>query len=47
MSFEAKWRAAVDRKGSLLCVGMDPQESETGSAAKMRWCHDIIEACAP
>jgi orotidine-5'-phosphate decarboxylase len=57
VSFIEKWLAAVDKKGSNLCAGMDPSEYAMGrtekgeglpaGADKRRWALDYLEAVAP
>ncbi len=54
MDFRQKWLAAVARKNSLLCVGIDPAEIEQRhgqqipeGADKAEWTLAIIEAVAP
>ena len=55
MSFREKWLAAVERKNSVLCAGLDPAEFEMGrdeegllaGIDKSRWSIDYIAAIAP
>lgn len=52
--FARKWRAAVEKKDSILCAGLDPAEfGQRGGASvphgsdKLEWCLDFIEKVAP
>lgn len=54
MDFRQKWLDAVQRKNSLLCVGIDPAEAEQRHGQQMpegmdkaAWTLSIIEAVAP
>lgn len=44
MSFIAKWRQAIDRNGSRLCVGLDPDPDYIDDGDVLRWARTIIEA---
>jgi orotidine-5'-phosphate decarboxylase len=53
-TFADKWRAAVERKGSILCAGLDPadywQAAENTlpeGVNKLEWCLDFIDKVAP
>ena len=53
-SFRDKWYEAVDRKGSILCAGLDPAVYEMGrgekglpqGASKLRWSLRYLDAVA-
>lgn len=52
--FRDKWLTAVDRKQSLLCVGLDPVEhgQRAGTTLargqnKLDWCLDFVKKVAP
>tara|TARA_Y100000310_G_scaffold342839_1_gene447820 strand:- start:1110 stop:1994 length:885 start_codon:yes stop_codon:yes gene_type:complete len=55
MSFREKWLDAVERKGSVLCAGLDPAEFEIGrgekglpkGVKKLEWSVKYIHAVAP
>ncbi len=54
MDFRQKWLDAVQRKKSLLCVGIDPAEAAQRhgnqmpeGVSKTEWTRTIIEAVAP
>ncbi|WP_141731939.1 orotidine 5'-phosphate decarboxylase / HUMPS family protein [Oligoflexus tunisiensis] len=54
MDFRQKWLAAVQRKNSLLCVGIDPAEAAQRHGKQMPdgvnktdWTLSIIDAVAP
>ena len=54
MNFKDKWLQAVDKKNSLLCVGIDPAEPSQRSKSclpegisKLDFCLKIIEDVAP
>jgi orotidine 5'-phosphate decarboxylase subfamily 2 len=54
MDFRQKWLEAVQRKKSLLCVGIDPAEAAQrhghqmpDGVSKTEWTRSIIEAVAP
>jgi orotidine 5'-phosphate decarboxylase subfamily 2 len=42
--FHDRLREAIDRSGSLLCVGLDPDASLGGAAAAQRFCLDLLDA---
>lgn len=44
MRFHDRLREAIDRSGSLLCVGLDPDASLGGAAGAERFCLDVLEA---
>lgn len=55
MSFKEKWLEAVDKKGSVLCAGLDPAIFEMGRGEKglpagqnkLEWAIKYVEAVAP
>ncbi len=54
IGFAQKWRTAVDRKNSILCVGLDPAEyGQRGGntlpvgSDKLKWCLGFVEQVAP
>lgn len=55
MSFREKWLEAVDKKGSVLCAGLDPAEFAMGRGEdglpegvdKLSWARSYIMAVAP
>ncbi len=55
MHFREKWFEAVERKGSVLCAGLDPAEFEMGRGEKglpkgvhkLNWALGYVEAVAP
>ena len=54
MSFAQQWKEIVDKKNSILCVGLDPAEygqrsdqSLPQGASKLEWCLSFIEKIAP
>ena len=55
MGFVEKWLAAVDKKNSILCAGLDPAEFEMGRGdeglrervMKRSWAMAYLEAVAP
>ncbi len=55
MSFKDKWLAAVERKNSVLCAGLDPADYDMGrgehglpsGVSKRDWSLQYIEAVAP
>ena len=54
MSFAEKWKSTVEKKGSILCVGLDPAEygqrpdqSLPLGARKLEWCLGFVEKVAP
>ena len=46
MTFVERLDAAIERSGSLLCVGLDPDGFEDAAAAE-RFCFDTLEAALP
>ncbi len=44
MRFHDRLREAIDRSGSLLCVGLDPDASLGGAAPAERFCLDLLDA---
>ncbi|MFH1586195.1 MAG: orotidine 5'-phosphate decarboxylase / HUMPS family protein [archaeon] len=55
MKFKDKWYDAVEKKGSVLCAGLDPAEFDMGRGEKglpegldkRDWTMDYLEAVAP
>ena len=54
MNFAQQWHQAVQKKNSLLCIGLDPAEPEQRKqdtippgTSKLDWCLNIIEQVAP
>ncbi len=54
MSFAEKWKNAVEKKNSILCVGLDPAEygqrpdySLPQGVNKLEWCLGFVEKIAP
>jgi orotidine-5'-phosphate decarboxylase len=47
MSFADRLREAIDRSGSLLCVGLDPDISLATPDAVERFCLDVLEQTLP
>jgi orotidine 5'-phosphate decarboxylase subfamily 2 len=44
MRFHDRLRAAMERSGSLLCVGLDPDASLGSAQAVERFCLDVLDA---
>jgi len=42
--FHDRLRAAIDRSGSLLCVGLDPDVALGSAAAVEEWCLRVLDA---
>ena len=54
MNFAQQWHQTVQKKNSLLCIGLDPAEPEQRSqdtippgTSKIDWCLSIIDQVAP
>jgi len=54
MIFNTKWQAAVEKKNSVLCAGLDPSDLASGAKEalaqgvdKCEWAMDYVHAVAP
>jgi orotidine 5'-phosphate decarboxylase subfamily 2 len=47
VAFADRLRAAIDRSGSLLCVGLDPDIALATPEAVERFCLDVLEQTLP
>ncbi|MBI4152904.1 orotidine-5'-phosphate decarboxylase [Candidatus Woesearchaeota archaeon] len=54
MNFTQKWHQAVQKKNSILCIGLDPAEQRQRNddtiprgTSKLDWCLNIIDQVAP